>query len=123
YPQRLMVAEARRMGIEILPVDINRSTTHMRLEELPQPNHSPHRWGIRLALTTVLGLTQQEMRRIERAQPFDSLADIRDRARLSKKSLERLAQLGALDRKSTRLNSSHVSISYAVFCLKKKTRR
>src|SRR5207249_10307345 len=27
------------------------------------------------------------------------------------------------DRKSTRLNSSHVSISYAVFCLKKKKRR
>src|SRR5437868_8909850 len=26
-----------------------------------------------------------------------------------------------LDRKSTRLNSSHVSISYAVFCLKKQT--
>src|SRR5699024_321316 len=31
------------------------------------------------------------------------------------------AQSTALDRKSTRLNSSHVSISYAVFCLKKKT--
>src|SRR5699024_11998673 len=30
---------------------------------------------------------------------------------------------GCLDRKSTRLNSSHVSISYAVFCLKKKKRR
>src|SRR5690606_41512790 len=27
-----------------------------------------------------------------------------------------------VDRKSTRLNSSHVKISYAVFCLKKKTR-
>src|SRR5207249_10614055 len=27
------------------------------------------------------------------------------------------------DRKSTRLNSSHVSISYAVFCLKKKTKK
>src|SRR5699024_11988420 len=27
------------------------------------------------------------------------------------------------DRKSTRLNSSHVSISYAVFCLKKKKKR
>src|SRR5438874_3120675 len=27
------------------------------------------------------------------------------------------------DRKSTRLNSSHVEISYAVFCLKKKTPR
>src|SRR5690625_6540014 len=29
---------------------------------------------------------------------------------------------GWLDRKSTRLNSSHVAISYAVFCLKKKRR-
>src|SRR5437870_6898094 len=28
---------------------------------------------------------------------------------------------GTADRKSTRLNSSHVAISYAVFCLKKKT--
>src|SRR5207249_812463 len=28
-----------------------------------------------------------------------------------------------LDRKSTRLNSSHVSISYAVFCLKKKNHK
>src|SRR5256885_11352368 len=30
-------------------------------------------------------------------------------------------RFGALDRKSTRLNSSHLVISYAVFCLKKKT--
>src|SRR2546426_4428143 len=30
------------------------------------------------------------------------------------------AQLGQGDRKSTRLNSSHLVISYAVFCLKKK---
>src|SRR5690242_21265120 len=29
-------------------------------------------------------------------------------------------ELSARDRKSTRLNSSHMSISYAVFCLKKK---
>src|SRR5438132_12978813 len=29
---------------------------------------------------------------------------------------------GRLDRKSTRLNSSHTVISYAVFCLKKKTK-
>src|SRR5690554_7396704 len=29
-------------------------------------------------------------------------------------------EMGAIDRKSTRLNSSHVRISYAVFCLKKK---
>src|SRR5207249_7166790 len=30
---------------------------------------------------------------------------------------------GKGDRKSTRLNSSHVSISYAVFCLKKKKKK
>src|SRR5690606_41713234 len=31
-----------------------------------------------------------------------------------------VAHRGVVDRKSTRLNSSHVKISYAVFCLKKK---
>src|SRR5690606_39461990 len=31
-----------------------------------------------------------------------------------------LTHVGSRDRKSTRLNSSHVKISYAVFCLKKK---
>src|SRR3712207_8183573 len=31
--------------------------------------------------------------------------------------------LGSLDRKSTRLNSSHANISYAVFCLKKKKKQ
>src|SRR5438876_9020445 len=38
--------------------------------------------------------------------------------------LDLVAILSALgDRKSTRLNSSHPSISYAVFCLKKKNKR
>src|SRR3712207_6924870 len=31
-----------------------------------------------------------------------------------------LRHVGRIDRKSTRLNSSHANISYAVFCLKKK---
>src|SRR5690625_6816339 len=35
----------------------------------------------------------------------------------------KLIRLDGEDRKSTRLNSSHVAISYAVFCLKKKTTR
>src|SRR2546421_1719694 len=34
-----------------------------------------------------------------------------------------LAKISARDRKSTRLNSSHDQISYAVFCLKKKNLR
>src|SRR5690625_6411917 len=38
---------------------------------------------------------------------------------LAEETLDHLAATGQ-DRKSTRLNSSHVAISYAVFCLKKK---
>src|SRR5256885_12884596 len=37
--------------------------------------------------------------------------------------LDRLARYHLVDRKSTRLNSSHLVISYAVFCLKKKNQR
>src|SRR5205807_5248587 len=40
----------------------------------------------------------------------------------SGRSLSALPTSPAADRKSTRLNSSHLVISYAVFCLKKKTR-
>src|SRR3712207_9174691 len=36
---------------------------------------------------------------------------------------ERLIELARSDRKSTRLNSSHANISYAVFCLKKKKKK
>src|SRR2546430_3552295 len=35
----------------------------------------------------------------------------------------RICDLGCGDRKSTRLNSSHSQISYAVFCLKKKKKK
>src|SRR5215475_4150696 len=44
----------------------------------------------------------------------------RARARRRRKRETRRARRAARDRKSTRLNSSHVKISYAVFCLKKK---
>src|SRR5438552_18656617 len=39
------------------------------------------------------------------------------------RGLHRLAQSTKRDRKSTRLNSSHQIISYAVFCLKKKKKK
>src|SRR5437879_7096200 len=43
-------------------------------------------------------------------------------AALSKRIGETILESFGLDRKSTRLNSSHRCISYAVFCLKKKNR-
>src|SRR5438067_9012475 len=42
--------------------------------------------------------------------------------RFAAEALRRAARNEREDRKSTRLNSSHVSISYAVFCLKKKNK-
>src|SRR3712207_7839734 len=41
--------------------------------------------------------------------------------RLACASIDATALFDLSDRKSTRLNSSHANISYAVFCLKKKT--
>src|SRR5207245_11234389 len=57
---------------------------------------------------------------------LESLAQTHAEANLPRKTHERARRCfvvtgnAVLDRKSTRLNSSHGSISYAVFCLKKK---
>src|SRR2546430_13046947 len=60
------------------------------------------------------------------ARPYAFLDDApleerRTQAVMSRRWLDpqSAADLGRLDRKSTRLNSSHSQISYAVFCLKK----
>src|SRR5207245_8865516 len=42
---------------------------------------------------------------------------------LCRSSVKASSKPSRVDRKSTRLNSSHGSISYAVFCLKKKTKQ
>src|SRR3712207_8294783 len=49
-------------------------------------------------------------------------AAVREDRKVSKASSPHASACsGSADRKSTRLNSSHANISYAVFCLKKKT--
>src|SRR5260221_6690660 len=48
--------------------------------------------------------------------------DVQHRARAMPSQLSGGEQQRVADRKSTRLNSSHTVISYAVFCLKKKKR-
>src|SRR3712207_7138383 len=63
-----------------------------------------------------------ERARAPRAQHPDRLTEGRARYRRHERAV-RTTDLGADtrgDRKSTRLNSSHANISYAVFCLKKK---
>lgn len=105
YPRRLLVAEARRLGITILPVDVQTSTDVWRAEpteptELTGPalrDGGERRWGIRPPLTVVKDLHAAEVERIVAAQPFADVGDFRDRARPRRPTLLRLARLGALD--------------------------
>jgi error-prone DNA polymerase len=96
YPKRLLVAEARRLGIPILPLDINQSHAEYRVERI-ESGQDAGRLGIRLSLNGIYGLSAAELKRIVAGQPYDSLADLRARSRLSKPSIRRLAQLGAFD--------------------------
>src|SRR2546426_4953168 len=59
---------------------------------------------------------------LSRSQPpfFAAMVGLYARATDTARALQYLDALEAEDRKSTRLNSSHLVISYAVFCLKKK---
>src|SRR2546430_6107118 len=77
----------------------------------------PMREDIRL-LGTILGDTVRE-------QNGEDVFDLVERARVESFRVRRseIDRAGPLeDRKSTRLNSSHSQISYAVFCLKKNRR-
>src|SRR3712207_7062961 len=56
---------------------------------------------------------------VENPQSFHRIYDL-DSIKIGKIQLEHLPLENPEDRKSTRLNSSHANISYAVFCLKKK---
>src|SRR5690606_41434463 len=60
-------------------------------------------------------------RRSGAGRPVDAVAERREVVPEVLEVLQRGDGALVVDRKSTRLNSSHVKISYAVFCLKKKT--
>src|SRR5439155_4516156 len=87
---------------------------HPSAEFAPQPFEEP----IRAELFGVERL-EQHAESLAAAQPV--MSELEKGRRL----LPRVEDNGRVlrDRKSTRLNSSHVAISYAVFCLKKKNGR
>ncbi|MEU0964629.1 DNA polymerase III subunit alpha [Streptomyces sp. NPDC005917] len=94
YPKRLLLADARRRGVPILPLDVNRSAVGHRIELVSE---NPSVWGLRLALSDVHGISEAEAARIADGQPYASLLDFWERARPSRPLAQRLAQVGALD--------------------------
>ncbi|MFF0436024.1 DNA polymerase III subunit alpha [Streptomyces sp. NPDC004327] len=95
YPKRLLLADARRRGVPVLPLDVNRSAAAHRIELVSDGGSES--WGLRLGLTDVHGISEAESARIEAGQPYASLLDFWERARPRKPVAERLAQVGALD--------------------------
>jgi error-prone DNA polymerase len=93
YPKRLLLADARRRGVPILPLDVNVSGVAHRIELVSESGE----WGLRLALSDVHGISEAEAKRIADGQPYSSLVDFWERARPSRPLAQRLAQVGALD--------------------------
>ncbi|MBX9751130.1 MAG: DNA polymerase III subunit alpha [Roseococcus sp.] len=106
--------EASRVGIKVLPPDINRSGAEFTIEELPSAPaiHAPGEAArddrgaagpaIRFALAAVKRVGMQAMRELTAARdaPFTSLADFAARVDpklLNKMQLENLAKAGAFD--------------------------
>ncbi len=97
YPKRLLLADARRRGVPILPLDVNVSGVAHRIELVSESGDSRGTWGLRLALSDVYGISEAEAARIADGQPYASLLDFWERARPSRPLAQRLAQVGALD--------------------------
>ena len=105
YPKRLLLEEARSLGVSVLGVDVNASTGEYRVERAPVPGPPPgdpdlpdgSGWGIRLSLADVKGMSEGEIARVVAGAPYDSLADFWQRARVSRPVVERLVLVGAFD--------------------------
>ncbi|MFJ8826598.1 DNA polymerase III subunit alpha [Streptomyces sp. NPDC102467] len=91
WPMRVIVADARRHHVPVLPVDISRSRPGHQVEATDRG------WGVRLALSTVKGMSEAEAARIASHQPYAGLQDLWQRARPSLPIAERLIRIGALD--------------------------
>ncbi len=121
YPKRLILDDARHLGITVLGLDINASEKTYSVVEVrdalapslettepysgtwSSPRGAPHTstsgaaYGIRLSLSEVKGISEAEVDRILAARPFASLTDLWQRSGISRPIAERLVLAGALD--------------------------
>jgi error-prone DNA polymerase len=117
YPKRLILDDARNFGVRVLGLDVNASAGTYRVERvdpvdddgdaagdgarrpqwMPASMPDPARYGIRLSLADVKGITDDEVARIVAGQPYRSLADFWSRAGVSRPVVERLVLAGGFD--------------------------
>ncbi|MET8438803.1 DNA polymerase III subunit alpha [Streptomyces sp900116325] len=92
WPLRVIVADARRHNVPVLPVDVNKSAPSHQVEQTDTG------FGVRLSLSSVKGISEDQVARIAAGQPYNSLQDFWQRAHPALPIAERLIQIGALDR-------------------------
>ena len=90
YPPRVLIADAKRFGVSILSLDINKSSD----------SHTVEDGGIRLSLRQLKGMSKEALESImsERAKgEFSSLRDFVLRTDINQLVMERLVRVGAFD--------------------------
>ncbi|MFQ1001037.1 DNA polymerase III subunit alpha [Modestobacter sp. SSW1-42] len=119
YPKRLILDDARNFGVAVLGLDVNASAGSYRVERveaewagdgdldestpsprppwMPAAMPEPGRYGIRLSLADVKGISDEEVARITEGQPYRSLTDFWNRAKVSRPVVERLVLAGGFD--------------------------
>jgi error-prone DNA polymerase len=97
YPKRVIVADARLAGVPVLGPDVNASAAGWHVQPpfiRTSRGSSP---ALRVSLREVKGITDAEVTRIVAGQPYRSLRDFTERARVSRPVAERLILVGAFD--------------------------
>jgi error-prone DNA polymerase len=74
-----------------LPVDVNRSSNEYLVEKTPDG------LAVRLAIHEIAGISEAEVSRILNEAPFSDIGDFYMRAKPSRRTFERIAQVGGLD--------------------------
>ena len=116
YPKRLILDDARQLGIAIAPVDVNRSAATYRVERVDAStartpvalidNKSTGRtlvlpdgrgYAIRISLSDLSGISAKEIQSILEGQPYLDLSDFYRRAGASYPIIEALILVGAFD--------------------------
>jgi error-prone DNA polymerase len=123
YPVEVLVNDAKRHGVAVLPVDLNASSFKTTTEWVgpeggPAPvlssacvipdlaargrwaAESATGWGVRLGLGLVKGIGDEQAERLDAELargPYASLADVVERTGLAEEVIERLIRVGGLD--------------------------
>jgi error-prone DNA polymerase len=96
YTPATLVEDAKRHGVEVLPIDINKSQWDCSLSPVDEAKRRLYR--VRMGLRYVKGLGVIERERLESSEPpYPNLATFVRQTRLNKKALHALAEAGAFE--------------------------